>query len=60
MFQDEVEKVELPAIAQLTQLGWRYIPGASLSSVLPVDGSPSTGERGYYRDVVLVKRLEDA
>ncbi len=58
MFQDEVDKVELPAIAQLQQLGWRYVPGASLSPVLPIDGAPSTGERGYYRDVVLVKQLE--
>ena len=60
MFQDEVEKVELPAIAQLQQLGWNYVPGASLSPVLPIDGAPSTGERGYYRDVVLVKQLEAA
>ena len=60
MFQDEVEKVELPAIAQLQQLGWRYIPEASLSPVLPVDGAPSTGERGYFREVVLVKPLEAA
>lgn len=51
LFQDEVEKAELPAIAQLQQLGWRYVPGASLSPVLPIDGTPSTGERGYYRDV---------
>jgi type I restriction enzyme R subunit len=60
LFQDEVDKVELPAIAQLQQLGWRYVPGASLSPVLPIDGAPSTGERGYYRDVVLVKQLEAA
>lgn len=60
MFQDEVEKVELPAIAQLQQLGWRYLPGASLSPMLPIDGAPSIGERGFYRDVVLVKQLEAA
>ena len=60
MFQDEVEKVELPAIAQLQKLGWNYVPGARLSPVLPVDGAPSTGERGYNRDVVLAKRLEAA
>lgn len=59
MFQDEVVKVELPAIEQLTQLGWTYVPGAVLAPVLPVDGSPM-GERGYYRDVVLAKRLEAA
>lgn len=60
MYQDEIEKVELPAIAQLQQLGWSYVPGAALSPVLPIDGAPSTGERGYYRDVVLVKQLEAA
>lgn len=59
MFQDEVEKVELPAIDQLTRLGWTYVPGADLAPVLPVDGTPE-GERGYYRDVVLAKRLEAA
>lgn len=59
LFQDEIEKVELPAIEQLQKLGWSYVSGAALSPVLPVDGSPS-GERGYYRDVVLVTRLEAA
>tara|TARA_R110002074_G_scaffold236098_1_gene407894 strand:+ start:5418 stop:8573 length:3156 start_codon:yes stop_codon:yes gene_type:complete len=59
MFQDEIEKVELPAIEQLTRLGWTYVPGADLAPVLPVDGAP-VGERGYYRDVVLSKRLEAA
>ena len=59
MFQDEVEKVELPAIEQLIRLGWTYVPGADLAPVLPVDGAP-VGERGYYRDVVLSKRLEAA
>lgn len=59
MFQDEVEKVELPAIEQLTRLGWTYVPGAELAPVLPVNGAP-VGERGYYRDVVLSKRLEAA
>jgi len=57
MFQHEVEKVELPAIEQLTRLGWTYVPGADLAPVLPVDSAP-LGERGYYRDVVLSKRLE--
>jgi type I restriction enzyme R subunit len=59
LFQDEIEKVELPAIEQLTRLGWTYLPGADLAPVLPVDGAP-VGERGYYRDVVLSKRLEAA
>ncbi len=57
MFQDEVEKVELPALDQLTRLGWTYIPGADLAPIVPVDGTPA-GERGYQRDVVLSKRLE--
>lgn len=59
MFQDEIEKVELPAIDQLTRLGWTYVPGADLAPVLPVDGA-ALGERGYYREVVLSKRLEAA
>lgn len=59
MFQDEVEKVELPAIDQLNRLGWSYVPGADLAPVLPIDGTP-TGERGYFRDVVLANRLEAA
>ncbi|SOB75355.1 type I restriction enzyme, R subunit [Marinobacter sp. LV10R510-11A] len=59
LFQDEIEKVEQPAIEQLQKLGWTYISGAALAPVLPVDGSP-LGERGYYRDVVLTNRLEAA
>lgn len=59
LFQDEIVKVEKPAIEQLQKLGWSYISGALLAPVLPVDGSP-LGERGYYRDVVLVNRLEAA
>jgi type I restriction enzyme, R subunit len=59
LFQDEIEKVEQPAIEQLQKLGWTYVSGVSLAPVLPVDGSPA-GERGYYRDVVLVNRLEAA
>lgn len=58
-FQDEIDKVEQPALDQLQKLGWTYVPGATLAPVLPVDGSPM-GERGYYRDVVLVNRLEAA
>jgi type I restriction enzyme R subunit len=48
--QDELNKVELPAIAQLKQLGWRYVEGAALN--------PESQERAFFRDVVLVKRLE--
>ena len=46
---DELDKVELPALHQLQQLGWQYIPGALLS--------PESSERDYLRDVVLVNRL---
>jgi type I restriction enzyme R subunit len=65
MFQDETIKVELPAIQQLQQLGWDYLHGSALAPgdtpapALPKDGAPA-GERGYYRDVVLVNRLEAA
>ncbi len=53
MNQDELNKVEAPAIKQLQQLGWQYIPGADLS--------PETStERAYFRDVVLTQRLESA
>lgn len=58
-FQDEIEKVEQPAITQLQQMGWAYLPGAALAPILATDGG-ALGERGYYRDVVLVKRLEAA
>jgi type I restriction enzyme R subunit len=52
MNQDELDKVELPAIAQLKQLGWKYIHGAELT--------PETGARSYLRDVVLVNQLDAA
>lgn len=52
MVQDELDKVELPAIAQLQQLGWAYVAGEQLS--------PDTGERAFFRDVVLVQRLQAA
>jgi type I restriction enzyme R subunit len=54
MNQDEFDKVEAPAIAQLMTLGWHYIPGKALSP------EHENGERTYLRDVVLVKRLEAA
>jgi type I restriction enzyme R subunit len=52
MDQDELDKVELPAIAQLQQLGWTYVHGAQLT--------PEAGARAYQRDVVLVNHLEAA
>jgi type I restriction enzyme R subunit len=52
MNQDELNKVELPAIAQLKQLGWKYIHGAELT--------PEAGARAYLRDVVLVEQLNAA
>ena len=52
MEQDEYDRVEAPALAQLQQLGWRYEHGAQLS--------PEQGERGSLRDVVLVAKLEAA
>jgi type I restriction enzyme R subunit len=53
MFQDELDKVEQPAIEQLIKLGWTYVPGAELSP-------DNSSERAYYRDVLLVSRLEAA
>ncbi|GAB3369020.1 type I restriction endonuclease subunit R [Spongiibacter taiwanensis] len=53
MFQDELDKVEQPAVDQLITLGWDYIPGAQLSP-------DNSSERAYYRDVLLVNRLEAA
>ena len=52
MSQDEYNKVELPALTQLQQLGWTYIDGKRLL--------PETGERSALRDVILVNRLNDA
>ena len=54
MFQDEYDKVEGPAIEQLTQMGWSYIHGAELSP------DHANKERAYFRDVVLVNRLESS
>ncbi|EKT4489328.1 type I restriction endonuclease subunit R [Shewanella algae] len=54
MSNDEFDKVERPAIAQLHQLGWRYVPGKMLAP------EHSNQERDYLRDVVLVKRLTQA
>jgi type I restriction enzyme, R subunit len=54
MAQDEYEKVELPAIEQLKQLGWVYIDGEELSP------EHHSKERNSYKDVVLEKRLRSA
>ena len=58
MNQDELHKVELPAIAQLQQLGWRYIPGEALNP--DNTQNKGTAERAYKRDVVLVHQLNAA
>lgn len=60
MFNDEDFKVEQPAIAQLIKLGWTYVPGARLAPVAASKDAQPTAERAYYRDVVLVNRLESA
>ena len=52
MYQDELEQVENPAIAQLQQLDWTFIPGAQLT--------PEQGERASLRDVILTDRLSTA
>lgn len=59
LFQDELDKVEQPAIEQLQRQGWTYVPGASLAP-LASGTDTQNGERDYYRDVVLVNRLETA
>ncbi|MBE0508110.1 MAG: HsdR family type I site-specific deoxyribonuclease [Marinospirillum sp.] len=59
MFKDEVTKVEQPALEQLQKLGWSYVPGATLAPAA-VKGDPAPAERAYYRDVVLLPRLEAA
>ena len=59
MFQDEITKVEQPALEQLQKLGWSYVPGATLAPAA-VKGDPAPAERAYYRDVVLLPRLEAA
>ena len=53
MFQDEEQKVELPAIAQLQSLGWNYIHGSLLSP-------DNSDERLFLKDVVLTTRLNEA
>ena len=46
MSKHELEKVELPAIAQLQSLGWTYIEGKKLSP-------DESDERQSYKDTVL-------
>jgi len=46
LFQDEIDKVERPAIEQLTHLGRHYVPGAKLVPDSSTEGAP-TGERNY-------------
>lgn len=58
MFNSEDAKVEQPAIDQLIKLGWSYVAGDSLAPALASAGAKS--EREFYRDVVLVNRLEAA
>jgi type I restriction enzyme R subunit len=53
MTNDEYDKVELPALKQLQQLGWTYQHGAHFTP-------SATGERAYFREVVLEKRLSAA
>ncbi len=53
MSNDEYDKVELPALQQLQKLGWAWLPGSQFA--------PSVdGERAYFREVVLEKRLSAA
>ncbi|NQZ11527.1 MAG: type I restriction endonuclease subunit R, partial [Algicola sp.] len=54
MSQDELNKVEIPAIAQLKQLGWEYSHGDTLTPTLCKQAG---AERSSYRDVELVKQL---
>jgi len=61
LFQDEVEKVEQPAIDQLIKLGWNYLPGSILAPASTCQqAAERNSARDYYRDVVLAIRLEAA
>jgi len=50
MANDELDKVELPAIKQLKSLGWTYVKGEELSP-------DNSTERSSFKEVVLEKRL---
>lgn len=52
MDQNELKKVEQPAIDQLVSIGWKYIPGTDLS--------PDNSERKSEKEVILNDRLESA
>ncbi len=60
MFQDEYDKVEAPAIEQLTQMGWCFLPGERLSPNAAGAIHGATPERNSFRDVVLINRLESS
>lgn len=60
MFQDEYDKVEGPAIEQLTQMGWCFLPGEKLSPKAAGAIHGAVPERNSFRDVVLVNRLESS
>ena len=51
MSNDELNKVELPALEQLKSLGWIYIEGAKLSP-------DESDERSSLKDVILENRLK--
>lgn len=59
MANNEFDKVEAPAIAQLVKLGWTYVQGKALAPDYVCEGQANQ-ERAYLRDVILVKRLEAA
>ena len=60
MLSDEESKVERPAIDQLIAQGWSYLPGSALAPAAGKDNVQKPGPRVYYRDVVLLDRLESA
>ncbi|WP_288841662.1 type I restriction endonuclease subunit R [uncultured Deefgea sp.] len=53
MTNDEYDKVEQPALEQLQALGWIYLNGNTFAPT-------PNGEREYWREVVLEKRLRAA
>ncbi len=57
MANDELDKVELPALEQLQSLGWSYVEGAKLS---PSDPVQESDERSSLKDVVLERRLTES
>ena len=53
MPNDELNKVELPAIEQLQKLDWKYIEGVKLSP-------DESDERKSFKHVVLKKKLSQS